>query len=283
MLTTLWTHDSEKHRLENTVCYSLVNLTQQPWPSFSSLLFFSISLLFFVFRFPLLFLCVFPLFSRDSRGSAKRKTLAFLGSNPSFFQKSKDWRVREIDTSWLKLTPRLKITSTSAERQKRSQNLAPVLVIISGNSLVFYRKIITSTGFYRYCAPGASAPVVVINESPINANFRSLAHRNSSDFCDLRLRCPSRTPEIASDFRDLAFRFKGAMDPKVASDLRFRVAVSGPKPLSFCGISGDLAPSTWKSLAITIVLFWCAKFRRMSETPTTTTSQKSIAIRLQFV
>ena len=32
---------------------------------------------------------------------------------------------------------RLKITSTSTERQKRSQNLAPVLVILSVNSLVF--------------------------------------------------------------------------------------------------------------------------------------------------
>ena len=42
-----------------------------------------------------------------------------------------------------------KITSTSTERQKRSQNLAPVLVIISGNSLVFSRQIITSTDFYR--------------------------------------------------------------------------------------------------------------------------------------
>ena len=42
----------------------------------------------------------------------------------------------------------LKITSTSTERQKRSQNLAPVLVIISGKSLVFPRKIITSTDFY---------------------------------------------------------------------------------------------------------------------------------------
>ena len=62
----------------------------------------------------------------------------------------------------------LKITSTSTERQKRSQNLAPVLVIISGKSLVFSRKIITSTDFYRYCAPDASAPVVVINESPTN-------------------------------------------------------------------------------------------------------------------
>ena len=48
------------------------------------------------FRFPifLAFLCVFPLFSKDFRGSAKRKTLAFLGKNPCFFQKSKDWRVR---------------------------------------------------------------------------------------------------------------------------------------------------------------------------------------------
>ena len=30
----------------------------------------------------------------------------------------------------------------------------------------------------------------------------SLAHRNRRDLCDLRLRCPSRTPEINSDFRD---------------------------------------------------------------------------------
>ena len=59
-----------------------------------------------------------------------------------------------------------KITSTSAERQKRSQKLAPVLVIVFGNSLVFPREIITSTGFYRCCAAGASAPVVVKNQSP---------------------------------------------------------------------------------------------------------------------
>ena len=46
---------------------------------------------------------------------------------------------------------------------------------------------------------------------------------------------------------------------KVASDLRFRAAISEPKTLSFCGISGDLAPSTRKSLAIAIVRFWFAK------------------------
>ena len=88
-----------------------------------------------------------------------------------------------------------------------------------------------------------------------------LAHRNRSDFCDLRLRCPSRTPEIARFPRqekamlhcDLRVRWK------VASDLRFRAAISESKTPSFCGISGDLAPSTRKSLAIAIVRFWCAK------------------------
>ena len=89
----------------------------------------------------------------------------------------------------------------------------------------------------------------------------NLAHRNRSDFCDLRLRCPSRTPEIARFPRqdkamlhcDLKVRWK------VASDLRFRAAISEPKTPSFCGISGDLAQSTRKSLAIAIVRFWCAK------------------------
>ena len=46
---------------------------------------------------------------------------------------------------------------------------------------------------------------------------------------------------------------------KVASDLRFRAAISEPKTPSFCRISGDLALSTRKSLAIAIVRFWCAK------------------------
>ena len=54
-----------------------------------------------------------------------------------------------------------KMTSTSTERQKCSQNLAPVLATISANSLVFSRKIITSTGFYWCRAAGASAPVEV--------------------------------------------------------------------------------------------------------------------------
>ena len=45
-----------------------------------------------------------------------------------------------------------------------------------------------------------------------------LAHRNRSDCCDLRLRCPSQTPEIApiSETREsnAALRFKGAMESR---------------------------------------------------------------------
>ena len=78
-----------------------------------------------------------------------------------------------------------------------------------------------------------------------------LAHRNRSDFCDLRLRCPSQTPEIVRFPRkekamlhcDLRVRWK------VASDLRFRAAISEPKTPSFCRISCDSAQSTRKSLA----------------------------------
>ena len=51
---------------------------------------------------------------------------------------------------------------------------------------------------------------------------------------------------------------------KVASDLRFRAAISERKTPSFCGISGDLAPSTRESLAIAIVRSWCAKTRGLS-------------------
>ena len=48
---------------------------------------------------------------------------------------------------------------------------------------------------------------------------------------------------------------------QVASDLRFRAAISEPEIPFFCGISGDLAPSTRKSLANAIVRFWCTKDR----------------------
>ena len=77
----------------------------------------------------------------------------------------------------------------------------------------------------------------------------------------LRLRCPSRTPEIARFPRqektmlhcELRVRWK------VASDLRFRAAdFQAQNPFLSAGNFGDLAPSTRKSLAIAIVRFWCA-------------------------
>ena len=48
----------------------------------------------------------------------------------------------------------------------------------------------------------------------IGSKFVCLGHLNRSDLSDLRLRCPARTPEITSDFRDFALRFKSAMEPK---------------------------------------------------------------------
>ena len=46
---------------------------------------------------------------------------------------------------------------------------------------------------------------------------------------------------------------------KVAGDLQFRAAISEAETPSFCGMSGDLALSTRKSLATVIVRFGCAK------------------------
>ena len=79
-----------------------------------------------------------------------------------------------------------------------------------------------------------------------------LAHRNRSDFsdfCDCEAhRGPQQSLAISETLHcDLGVRWK------VASDLRFRAAISEPETPSFCRISGDLAPSTRKSLAIAIV------------------------------
>ena len=72
---------------------------------------------------------------------------------------------------------------------------------------------------------------------------------------------------------------------KVASDLRFRAAIYEPKSPSFCGISGDLAQSTRKSLAIAIVQFWCAKNTKVHmwrKGSCTTTSGKKKAHKHKF-
>ena len=89
----------------------------------------------------------------------------------------------------------------------------------------------------------------------------ALAHQNRSDFCNLRLRCPSRTqnsPAI-SETRpsSVALRCKAEMD--------FELRFPSPKSLFLRGISGDLAPSTRKSLEIAIVRFWRAKEKPILE------------------
>ena len=90
---------------------------------------------------------------------------------------------------------------------------------------------------------------------PLRASDCGLAHRNHSDLCDCDAhRGPQKSPALSATLHcDLRVRWK------VASDLRFRVAISEPNTPSFCGISGDLAPSMRKSLAIAIVRFWRAK------------------------
>ena len=83
----------------------------------------------------------------------------------------------------------------------------------------------------------------------------TLSAPKSQRFLRFAIAMPNADPEIARFRReekamlhcDLSVRWT------VASDLRFRAAISEPKTSSFCGISGDLAPSTRKSLAIAIV------------------------------
>ena len=79
-------------------------------------------------------------------------------------------------------------------------------------------------------------------------NRNDLAHRNRSDcaICDCDAhRGPQKSQRFPREDKamlhcDLRVRWK------VASDLRFRAAISEPKTPSFCGISGDLAPPTRK-------------------------------------
>ena len=71
------------------------------------------------------------------------------------------------------------------QKSEPEQLPAPVLVIISGKSLAFSRKIIASTGFYRYCAPDASAPVVVINWSLKNRCLKSQKNKFQTISCQI--------------------------------------------------------------------------------------------------
>ena len=112
-------------------------------------------------------------------------------------------------------------------------------------------------GIHRlsHCPPPGSVNLLGTLGAP-------LAHRNRGVFfaicdCDAH-RKPQKSQRFPRQDKamlhcDLRVRWK------VASDLRFRAAISEPKTPSFCGISGNLAPSTRRSLAIAIVRFWCAK------------------------
>ena len=66
----------------------------------------------------------------------------------------------------------------------------------------------------------------------------TLAHRNRSDFCDLRLRCPSQTPEIAtiSETREsnVALQSKGC-DGKSLAIYDFELRFLSPKPFLSAG------------------------------------------------
>ena len=46
---------------------------------------------------------------------------------------------------------------------------------------IFQELLITSTGFYRHCAPDVSAPVVVIHESPIIGLKKATSRLNSAN------------------------------------------------------------------------------------------------------
>ena len=77
-------------------------------------------------------------------------------------------------------------------------------------------------------------------------------HRNRSDFCDLRLRCPSRTPQIASDFRDKTKQCCIAIeacDGKSLAICDFKLRTLSPKPLLSAGFLAI-------SLTLQSLLFW---------------------------
>ena len=68
--------------------------------------------------------------------------------------------------------------------------------------------------------------------SELFSGTKNSAHRDRSDFCDLRLRCPSRTPKIAaiSETREsnAALRFKGVMGAPEKFEEKSMCSIFGP-------------------------------------------------------
>ena len=90
------------------------NVQQLALTLLASLAFFDF-LAFFVFRFPLRF-CVFPFFSKDFRGSAKRKTLFGRFSLLFFFFARKQGAKPPKDPSVLKIVRRSKFTTAREKK-----------------------------------------------------------------------------------------------------------------------------------------------------------------------
>ena len=76
--------------------------------------------------------------------------------------------------------------------------------------------------------------------------------------CDAH-RGPQKSRDLRDKRKQCCIAIKAAME--VASDCDFGLRFLSPKPPSFCGNSGDLAPSTRKSLAIAIVRFGALRRR----------------------
>ena len=72
----------------------------------------------------------------------------FKGEHMLFVQALQCWKAASIQSF-----RSLKNDQYSTEGQISLKNLAPVLVMNSGNSLVFSRKIVASTGFYPILRP----------------------------------------------------------------------------------------------------------------------------------
>ena len=112
---------------------------------------------------------------------------------------------------------------------------------------------------------GVKVDVVIFSWTSSCPYFGGLSAPKSQRFLRFAIAMPIADPRNRSDLRNKTKQCCIAIIRvrwKVASDLRSRTAISEPKTPSFCrfcGISGDLAPSTRKSLAIAILQFWCAK------------------------
>ena len=113
--------------------------------------------------------------------------------------------------------------------KQRSSTVSKKAPIVSKRAPIVSKKVPKHNCKQRSSTVRRKLPTV--SQKAASRSFSSflmdLAHQNRSDFCELRLRCPSRTPEILLAISetllcDLRVRWK------VAGDLRFL----RPKPLS---------------------------------------------------